>query len=40
MEEYREEILEENGNRIRLNKYPGLMVGSLEEANNNAGNWE
>lgn len=40
MDEYREEILEENGNRIRLNKYPGLMVGSLEEANNNAGNWE
>ena len=39
-EEYREEILEENGNRISLNKYPGLKVGSLEEANNNAGNWE
>lgn len=40
MDEYREEILEENGNRIRINKYPGLKVGSLEEANNNAGNWE
>lgn len=40
MTEYREEVLEDNGNRIRLNKYPGLMVGSLEEANNNAGNWE
>lgn len=40
MEEYHEEILEDNGNRIRLNKYPGLKVGSLEEANNNAGNWE
>ena len=39
-DEYGEEIKEENGNRIRLNKYPGLMVGSLEEANNNAGNWE
>ncbi len=38
--EYEKEILEENGSRIRLNKYPGLMVGSLEEANNNAGNWE
>lgn len=28
---------------INLNdtdKFPGLMVGSLEEANNNAGNWE
>jgi hypothetical protein len=40
MDEYRDEILEENGNRIRLNKYPGLSVGSLEEANNSAGNWE
>ncbi len=40
LEEYKEEILEDNGNRIRLNKYPGLKVGSLEEANNNAGNWE
>jgi hypothetical protein len=40
MDEYREEVLEENGNRKRINKYPGLKVGSLEEANNNAGNWE
>ena len=24
----------------KLKKYPGLMVGSIEEANNNAGNWE
>ncbi len=24
----------------QLGRYPGLMVGSLEEANNNAGNWE
>lgn len=24
----------------KLGRYPGLMVGSLEEANNNAGNWE
>jgi hypothetical protein len=38
--EYTDELKEDNGNRIRLNKYPGLMVGSLEEANNNAGNWE
>jgi len=37
---YKRYILEENGNRIRLNKYPGLKVGSLEEANNNSGNWE
>lgn len=25
---------------IKLGRYPGLKVGSLEEANNNAGNWE
>jgi len=37
---YNAELLEENGNRIRINKYPGLKVGSLEEANNGAGNWE
>ncbi len=24
----------------KLNKYPGLMVGSVDEPNNNAGNWE
>lgn len=24
----------------KLDRYPGLKVGSLEEANNNAGNWE
>ncbi|MGL5787588.1 MAG: hypothetical protein ACRCX4_12320 [Bacteroidales bacterium] len=24
----------------KLDKYPGLKVGSVEEANNNAGNWE
>jgi len=38
--EYREEILEFNGERIRINKYPGLSVGSITEATNNAGNWE
>ena len=26
--------------RIKLEKYPGLQVGSIEEPNNNAGNWE
>lgn len=25
---------------IKYERYPGLKVGSLEEANNNAGNWE
>ncbi len=39
-EEYREEILEENSNRLRINKYPGLKVGDIKEANNNVGNWE
>jgi len=39
-DEYREEILEFNGERIRINKYPGLSVGSVTEATNNAGNWE
>lgn len=24
----------------KLNRYPGLMIGSLETPNNNAGNWE
>lgn len=24
----------------KLNKYPGMKVGSIEEPNNNAGNWE
>ena len=24
----------------KMNKYPGLRVGSIEEINNNAGNWE
>lgn len=38
--QYEEQLLEENGERIRLNKYPGLKVGDLKEANNNVGNWE
>lgn len=40
LDEYETDVLEENGERIRLNKYPGLKVGNLKEANNNAGNWE
>jgi len=39
-DQYEEQILEENGERKRLNKYPGLKVGDLNEANNNVGNWE
>ncbi|MCX4292314.1 MAG: hypothetical protein OSJ36_11060 [Odoribacter sp.] len=37
---YHDYILQENGERLRLNKYPGLKVGDLNEANNNVGNWE
>lgn len=37
---YEEYILQENGERLRLKKYPGLKVGDLQEANNNVGNWE
>lgn len=39
-DEYNEQLLEENGERQRLKKYPGLKVGDLEEANNNVGNWQ
>lgn len=33
-------IINMNDQRRTNDKYPGLRVGSLEEANNNAGNWE
>jgi hypothetical protein len=33
-------IINFNDNRIKIVGYPGLKVGSLDEANNNAGNWE
>jgi hypothetical protein len=36
----RQEVININDTQRRLEKYPGLKVGSLEEANNNAGNWE
>lgn len=39
-EEYGENIREYNWERIRFDKYPGLKVGNIEEANNNVGNWE
>ena len=39
-DEYNDKLLEENGERKSLNKYPGLKVGDLKEANNNVGNWE
>lgn len=39
-DKYNDQLLEENGERLRLKKYPGLKVGDLKEANNNVGNWE
>lgn len=39
-DKYNEELLQENGERKRLNKFAGLKVGDLKEANNNVGNWE
>ena len=36
----RQEVINLNDRAVKIEKYPGLKVGSLEEANNNAGNWE
>ncbi|MDR1859677.1 MAG: hypothetical protein LBR06_01990 [Bacteroidales bacterium] len=36
----RQEIINLNDKRRTNDLYPGLKVGSLEETNNNAGNWE
>ncbi len=35
-----QEVINLNDKTQKLERYPGLKVGSLEEANNNAGNWE
>ena len=35
-----QEIINMNDKANKLNRYAGVKVGSLEEANNNAGNWE
>jgi hypothetical protein len=35
-----QEVININDRQRQLEKYPGLKVGSLTEANNNAGNWE
>ena len=40
LDEYKDEILEFNGEKKRLGKFMGLKVGSVKEANNNVGNWE
>ncbi|GET23796.1 hypothetical protein [Prolixibacter sp. NT017] len=39
-DEYGQEIINLNEKSRVDGKYPGLKVGSLTEANNNAGNWE
>jgi len=39
-DDYKQEIINLNEKRRVDGKYPGLKVGSLVEANNNAGNWE
>lgn len=36
----RQQIINLNETKRTNGKYPGLKVGSLEETNNNAGNWE
>jgi len=36
----KQEIINLSDKTQKLERYPGLKVGSLEEANNNAGNWE
>lgn len=36
----RQQVINLNESRRTNEKYPGLKVGSLEETNNNAGNWE
>ena len=39
-DQYDKQLKQENGERLRLNKYPGLKVGDISEPNNNVGNWE
>ncbi|MFV0522633.1 MAG: hypothetical protein ACK5MI_09465 [Mangrovibacterium sp.] len=39
-DDYEQEIINLNDKARTNGKYPGLKVGSLDEANNNAGNWE
>jgi hypothetical protein len=36
----KQEIVNLNDLALKIDKYPGLKVGSLKETNNNAGNWE
>lgn len=36
----RQELINLQDEKEKLEKYPGLKVGSIDEPNNNAGNWE
>ena len=36
----RQLVINLKADRIAINRYPGLKVGSIEAPNNNAGNWE
>ncbi len=36
----KQEVINLNDKAFKYERYPGLKVGSLEAANNNAGNWE
>lgn len=40
VEDYEQEIINLNEQRRKNERYPGLKVGSVEEPNNNGGNWE
>ncbi len=40
IEDYKQEIINLNEQSRKNKRYPGLKVGSVEEPNNNAGNWE
>ena len=40
MGQYKQEIINLNEQRRKNERYPGLKVGSIDETNNNAGNWE
>lgn len=37
---YKQILINKTDEKIKAEKYPGLKVGSLTEATNNAGNWE
>lgn len=39
-DDYKQQIINLNEQRRKNNRYPGLKVGSVDEPNNNVGNWE